>query len=88
MAQLGTPLMARTDEEKGHLVLDAFRSAGTAVGEALSALDLVGDFQDRELDPEDIEAGLAYANLQGWIEYGPNQSAILTSDGYGRLTND
>ena len=69
MAQLGTPLMARTDEEKSYLVLDAFRSAGTAAGEALSALDLVGDFQDKELNPEDIEAGVAYANLQGWIEY-------------------
>lgn len=76
--------MTNSDAEKGGLVLDAFRSAGGT----LTALDLVADFQDRELNPDDIETGLAYANLQGWIEYGPNQSAILTQDGRSRLTND
>lgn len=80
--------MRRTDEEKGYLVLDAFRAAGAMAGEALSAPDLVADFQSRELNPEDVEPGLAYANLQGWVDYGPNQSAILTHDGYARLTND
>ena len=80
--------MARTDEAKAHLVLSAFRLAGTEAGGTLSALDLVESFRDRELNPDDIEAGLAYANLQGWTEYGPNQSAILTADGYAQLTND
>lgn len=80
--------MARTDEDKAHLVLDAFLLAGAEAGGALSALDLVGSFQDRELNPDDIEAGLAYANLQGWLEYGPNQAAVLTDDGYAQLTND
>lgn len=69
--------MTTSDAEKGKLVLDAFRAA---------ALDLVADFQDRELNPDDIETGLAYANLEGWIEYGPNQSAILTQDGRSQLT--
>lgn len=80
--------MTNSDAEKGELVLDAFRSAGTPAGGTLTALDLVEDFQDRELNPDDIETGLAYAKLQGWIEYGPNQSAILTQDGRSRLTND
>lgn len=80
--------MPRTDAEKGQLVLDAFRSAGTAPGGMLSASDLIADFQDRELNPDDVEPGLAYASLQGWIEYGPNQSAVLTQDGYSSLSND
>lgn len=80
--------MTTSDAEKGKLVLDAFRAAGTQAGGALTALDLVADFQDRELNPDDIETGLAYANLEGWIEYGPNQSAILTQDGRSQLTND
>jgi len=49
--------MPRTDAEKGRLVLDAFRSAGTAPGGMLSAPDLVAGFQDRELNPDDIETG-------------------------------
>ena len=81
-------MMAGTDADKGQVVLDAFRTAGTPSGGSLSALDLVADFQDRQLNPDDIETGLAYASLQGWIEYGPSQSAILTADGHARLTND
>jgi len=72
----------------GKMVLDAFRAAGARPGGTLSALDLVADFQDRKLDPDDIEPGLAYAALQGWVEYGPSQSAVLTPDGYSNLSND
>lgn len=80
--------MTASDAEKGKLVLDAFRAAGTPADGALTALDLVADFQDRELNPSDIETGLAYAKLQGWIEYGPHQSAILTQDGRSQISND
>lgn len=80
--------MVPTDEQKAYLVLGAFRLAGIEAGGTLPALDLVESFQNRELNPDDIEAGLAYANLQGWIEYGPNQSAVLTADGHAQLTND
>lgn len=80
--------MAVSDADKAKLVLDAFRAEGVGPRGSLGALDLVAHFQDRDLNPDDIEAGLAYASLQGWIQYGPNQSAILTVDGYGKLTND
>lgn len=80
--------MTSTDADKGKLVLEAFRIARAPPGGMLSAQDLVDSFHERGLNPDDIEAGLAYANLQGWIDYGPNQSAILTPDGHAALSND
>jgi len=74
--------MAHTDVDKGKMVMEAFRYFRIHRRERMTVRMIEAYCQDHGLDPRELETSLHYARLQGWIENGPNQSAVLTDDGH------
>ena len=73
--------MADNDADKGRILMEAFRYFRVNRWERMTVRMMEAYCADHDLDPRELETGLHYARLQGWIENGPNQSAVLTDNG-------
>ena len=74
--------MPMTDADKGHAVMEAFRFFRLTTKVRMTLRMLSAYFEENDLDLENMETGLNYTRLQGWTEYGPKQSSVLTDSGH------
>jgi hypothetical protein len=74
-------ITAETDEEQGHMVLEAFKHYGVASGEALLAQN-VSAYAWLHSSFRDVEAGIKYAHGRGWISQRGDGHLMLTNEGH------
>ena len=74
-----------TLEGKARQVLQIFKHFGTRPGEALGQNNIVAVTAKNNWRGSDIADGLEYGLDNGWFEGGPNDSILLTKDGYAEI---
>jgi hypothetical protein len=57
----------------------------TRPGHALLPNHFVAVAAKKRISMEDIKAGLEYGGSLGWFEPGPNDSVVLTADGFAEM---
>lgn len=71
-----------SDEEKARAVLDIFKKHGARAGHGLLPQNFTAETGPGRFTMKEYGEGIKLGCDRGWFEVGPNQSVILTDNGF------